>query len=101
MQDEPGGLLSDSSILGKLVTADSVLAIYEQPDRHQPFVQPNGRIFENGSDLDGKFTSLMMTTALPCAARWIESADFYRSANWADRAIRPTAGRKVLDAVIL
>src|SRR5271168_3691943 len=45
VQHEPRGLLSDLQIAGNLVAADAVLAVHYQPDRHEPLVESDGRLF--------------------------------------------------------
>ena len=67
MQHEPCGLLSYFHVTRNLVTADSVLAVSEQPSSGEPLVQADGRIFHDGANLDGELALRMMAGASPSA----------------------------------
>src|ERR1017187_9413438 len=60
MEHEPCRLLSDANIAGQLIGADAVLAVRQEPHRREPFLERDGRILENGIQLDG-----ILPTALP------------------------------------
>src|SRR5208282_6479065 len=61
---EPSGLLSDPDIAGNFVRANAVLTICQQPSSGKPFLQRNGRILVNGTDLEREF----LLGVLPVAA---------------------------------
>jgi len=51
MQHEPSGLLSDAQCPAKLVGTDSVLAVCDRPDGHEPLVETERAILEDCPDL--------------------------------------------------
>src|SRR5436190_2671748 len=69
MEHEPCGLLGDLNILGDFVAADSIFAVSDHPHCHEPFVERDGGIFHDGSDLNGELAFGMMAAALPDAVR--------------------------------
>lgn len=48
---EPCRFLSDTDVLGYLAGTNSVLAIDNEPQRHKPFVDADGRVFHQGAGL--------------------------------------------------
>ena len=47
-------ILANSDSLAEFITADSVLAVRQHPERRHPLVEAKRRIFHDGSDLDGE-----------------------------------------------
>src|ERR1019366_8339061 len=87
MQHEPCRLLSDSQILGDFATADSVLAVRDQPHRTQPLVQRERRILKDRSELYREL--LVALFALPPALPF-QVVVLFVTASGAGRAVRPT-----------
>src|ERR1019366_9720365 len=96
---EPSVFLSDVQITRNFATADSVLAIGEQPKSGKPLIQSDGGIFANTSNLDRELTLRVMFRALPSAALCVE-ADLIGATAGADHAVRPAPNCKVLNAVV-
>src|SRR5207249_3487587 len=63
-QHEPRGLLSDTKGAGEFVAADAVLAVSEQPQRRQPLLKAQRRVFEDGADLERELRARMLRVAL-------------------------------------
>src|ERR1017187_5169004 len=99
MQHEPCRFLSDLDVSRDFIATDAVLAVSDHPSNREPLIETNRRIFKDGPDLDRELTARVMASALPCAAVCVV-ADLSGTATWADDAIRPTAGNKVLNAII-
>src|ERR1019366_9319901 len=97
---KPSSFLSDSYILGDLATADSILAISEQPHGGKPLIKTDGGVFAKASDLNGKFAFEVMTGASP-GASLCTKFNFGRPATGAsDYAIRPAPDGQIVDAVV-
>src|SRR5450631_1817499 len=63
MKHEPCGLLGDSQGTHNFVGRNTVLAGYEHPKSREPFLQRDGRLFEDRPDLYGELAAAV--TALP------------------------------------
>ena len=81
------GLLSNAEITGNFATADSVLAVYDQPHCGHPLVHSEGAIFEDGPYLYGEL--LLAALAEPNAASRYERVLFGLTARARDVAIGP------------
>ncbi len=88
LEHEPSGLLRDAQIARDFVARNAVLAIRQQPDDGQPFVESDGRILEDGSDLGAELTPRMFDAALP-ASLIGEKRDSLATARRAFHAVRP------------
>jgi hypothetical protein len=98
MEHEPCGLLSDAQIAGDLVAADSVLAVYDEPDGGHPLVHSEGAILEDGPNLHGEL--LLAGVAVPDAASRDEGVPI-RAASWAsDLAIGPAQLDRIGEAAV-
>ena len=84
-----------------LPRANAVLHAGLHPNRHQPLVQTEGRIFHDGPDLNGELGLRMTHLALPEATR-SDVANVLRPARRADHAVLPfpAMGHKVGNAVV-
>src|SRR5271157_296465 len=101
VKHEPCSLLSNLYIALNLPTADSILAIGDEPSCGEPLVQRDSGIFHHSSNLDGEFALRMNLGALPSAAFGVERAHFVRPASWTeDNPIRPAMTRQIVNAVI-
>ncbi len=54
MEHEPRGLLRDAEGAAKLVAADAVLGVQQQPDGGEPLAQLDGAVLEDAAHLDGE-----------------------------------------------
>ena len=68
MQHEPCRLLSDFEIAHDLVGANAVLAVHDQPNRGEPFIERDGRIFKHALGLHAELLVAILRHALPDAA---------------------------------
>src|SRR5271157_768257 len=101
MQHEPCSLLGDLQIALNFPTTDSVFAIGDEPDCSQPLVKADGRIFADGSDLDGEFALEVMSRTCPSPTCSIECTHFFGTADWAsDNPVRPALGGEIINAII-
>src|SRR5882724_6291169 len=97
MQHEPRRLLSNFQIAGNLITGDAILAVHYQPDRHEPLVEGNGRLLEDGSSLHRKLFAA--STAFPDAPS-PEEANILTLAVGANDALHPSQRGHKLNAYI-
>src|SRR6266508_1711392 len=95
----PRALLSDADCTVNLPRGRAVLAVREHPHRHEPLVERERRIFENGSDLHAELVAGVTRPALPDAAGGDEG-DFLAAAGRAHDAARPAAHCDVVQAVV-
>ena len=96
--EEPSGLLSDAESAMNLVRTDSVFAVHNEPHRHQPFVQTDGRVLHDRAGFRGELTCIMLCAALPTVVLLSEDR-LVATATWADDTFRPAAANQVLTAV--
>lgn len=96
---EPSGLLRDADSAVDFVRTDAVLAVRHHPNCHEPLVQTEGRVLEDGSDLDAELTARVCALTLPLALIR-QKGNVRASARRADDAVRPAAGNQVVKAVI-
>lgn len=82
MVHEPCGLLRDSETARNFVTADSVLAIGDQPHCSEPLIETDWRVLEDGSDLERELCALVFRVAFP-QPRSLKIRDMIRVAGWA------------------
>ena len=75
MEHEPCGLLSYAEIAGEFTTADSVLAVGEQPQSGEPLIEANGGILAKLPTFTENSRLEMMLGALPSATSGIELAN--------------------------
>src|SRR5208337_4442409 len=100
MQHEPCRLLGNLHVTRNLVARDAVLAIGDHPSCGKPLVQGNRRIFHDGADLDGELTLWVMLRARPSQALLAEFHGRATASRADDLAVRPSADREIVDAVI-
>ena len=100
MQHEPRGLLSDPQIAGDLAGANSVLAIRDQPDRREPFIESDRRILEDGPDLCAELLEGMLGSALPDAPRGQKDHVHAAAGRAGDLAVRPAHRNRRAQAVV-
>src|ERR1700731_1656444 len=110
MQHEPSRFLCDADVFRQLVRTDAIFAVGDQPKSAEPFVDSDGRIFQNRSDLDRKLPLLMRVFAFPNPARGQKrnvrrsaGRAFYnavRPANRLHKIQRPIIVREVLNRVV-
>src|SRR5260370_15187827 len=92
-EHEPRGLLSHAERATEFVAADAVLAVGEQPEGRQPLVEPDGRVLEDGPDLQRELRPRVHPVALP-AANVSQVVDLLGAAARASgHAIRPANGQ--------
>ena len=65
LKHEPAGPLSDSERTANFVAADPVLRIGNQPERANPFVVPDGAIFEDCPDAESELLFGLTALASP------------------------------------
>jgi hypothetical protein len=99
VEHEPCGLLADSQAAMNLPRRDTVLGVGNEPHCRQPLIQADGRILEDGSDLDGKLTARMMGSALPAEMLGEETHAGAAAGRALQDAIRPALCRQILEAV--
>jgi hypothetical protein len=80
--------------------ANPVFAIGQHPGSHEPFIQADRRILENGSDLDGELTLGVMARTLPCMPIAIETDAIGAAVRTNDSAIRPALVCKIANAIV-
>src|SRR6266571_179691 len=100
MQHKPSGLLRDANRTVQLIRTDSVLSVGNQPERAQPFVQSNRRIFKHSSDLYGKLLLFVLSLALPNLSRGQKENVFRTTARAFHNAIRPANRLHKVERVI-
>jgi hypothetical protein len=96
---EPRGFLRDADSSVDLVRTNSVFAVRNHPDNHQPLIQAERRILKDGAYLDRELSALMAALALPLLLlgkkRHISTAT-----SRTDNAIRPSPRYQIAQAVI-
>jgi len=88
VKHEPCGLLSNAKVTGKLAGAYTILAITDQPNRGEPLIKADRRIFKDGSDLGAKLLFGVLGLALPYLTS-SQQRDFSASARGASYAVGP------------
>lgn len=96
---KPRGFLRDADGSVDFVRTNPVFAIGDHPNRHQPLIQTERGILEDGSDLDRKLSALMLALALPLLLLGKER-NVCAATSRTDNAIGPSAGHKVINAVL-
>lgn len=99
VQHEPCGLLGNAECPVDLPGGNTVLAIGEEPNAWEPFVQAKWGILEDGPDFNGKLAFGMPVAALP-AHLVFEEPDLCRSACRTNNAIRPALRHHVVQAIL-
>src|SRR5947209_3679229 len=99
VQHEPSGFLSYADSAVNLVRANTVLAAANHPHGHNPFFERQGRVLENGSNLDAELPMVMLCFAFPDTASR-DVGHIFAAAGWTNNAIRPTQLDKELNAGI-
>ena len=99
MHHKPSGLLSDPEVTRHFIGTDSVFAIAQHPNCGKPLIEADGRVLEDGPDLDRELPLGMVTPTLPDAAARIE-VDLGGATGRADNAFRPAPCHKVFEAVV-
>ena len=99
MQHEPRRLLSDSKVTSNFIRTDSVLAVRDDPDCHEPLVQAERGILEDAPNLDAELPMVMHTLALPFALI-SKKPRIGAPASRADYAARPSPSHKVIQATV-
>jgi hypothetical protein len=99
MIHKPCGLLSDAEIPRHFARANTVFAIDYQPHCAQPFIETDGRILKDSSDLQGELSLSVLAIAF-IAVHALKVGDVIRTAVRAARlAIRPAQTCQRLVAV--
>jgi hypothetical protein len=65
VEHEPRGLLSDAKGAANFVGANTVLAVGNHPNRHQPLVERQSGVLKDGPDFDGELALGVDTLTLP------------------------------------
>jgi hypothetical protein len=99
VKHEPACLLSDAQIASDLARANAVLAVGNQPDRREPFIQTDRRVLEDGPDFGAELLLRMFGLALPDTARG-KQGHFRASARRASHSIRPAQRNRRAQAVV-
>lgn len=99
VKHEPRGLLSDAQSAGHLTRANTILRASNDPDGGKPFLQTQGRILKDGSNLRGELTLRMSTLALPLFLIR-KPRNIGTTTSGASHAFRPTVRHHVGDAVV-
>jgi len=89
VQHEPAGFLRDTKRPRHFVGADPVLVVDDHPHGGQPLVQADGRILENGPNLDAELRARVLRPALPTALVGQERDGGTAALRARDIAIRP------------
>src|SRR6266849_4121162 len=100
MEHEPCGFLSDAKSAANLVRANAVLAVRNHPNGHEPLVERQGRIFHDGSDLDGELPMVVDVLALPLPLILKEHGILASASGAGHNTIRPAQLDHELEAVI-
>jgi hypothetical protein len=100
VEHEPCALLSDAQGARHFARANTILAVGNQPDRGEPFIQPDRRILKDGSDLGAELLLRMFGLALPDAAGRQQSHFRAPASRAGDRAIRPAHRNRRAHAII-
>ncbi len=98
MEHEPCRLLSNVQVTRNFVRTDSVLAVCNHPHRHEPLVETDRAILEDGSDLDTELPTRVNLSALPHAAS--SEPDILASASRTGYTARPSSHNQVIEAVV-
>jgi hypothetical protein len=96
---EPRGFLRHAKRPRNLITTDSVFTIDDQPNGGQPLIQTKRRIFKDGSDLDGELPLPVRAFALPLVL-FLKERHVLAPTSRTSNAIRPSASRKVVEAIL-
>ena len=100
VKHKPCGFLADSQAPVNLPGRDAVLGVGDEPHSGKPLIEADGRILENGSDLDGKLTARMMGSALP-SEMLCEKTDTGAAASRAlHYAVWPALFGQIFEAVL-
>ena len=79
VRHEPYSLLRDAKAARDFVTADSVLAVGDQPHCREPLIEADRRILEYGTDLEAKLLFRMLAVAA-IEPRFLKVGDLLRIA---------------------
>lgn len=99
MVQEPSCFLSHANGAVDFIAAYAILAIYNLPHRHKPFVQADWGIFHHSSHFDGELRLVMITTALPPTLICKED-DAQATTSGASDTVRPALSRQEVQAVV-
>ena len=89
VKQKPSSLLGDAKRTMQLVGRNAVLRVRNQPERAEPFVQTNRRIFHDGANLDRELLIGRAMFALPNPARGNKRNLFVMAARASYNAVRP------------
>ncbi len=64
VEHEPRRLLGDFEVASEFAGADAVLGVGDTPDGDEPLVEAQGRVLEDGSNLDAELLSAVLRLAL-------------------------------------
>src|ERR1035437_6008800 len=95
---EPPRFLRDADGAVDFVGTHAVPAVHNLPHGHEPLVQSEGRIFEDGTGLRSELATFMARTTLP-AVVLLKERHVGTSASRALNALRPAACYNVFAAV--
>src|SRR5207245_5015205 len=88
MQHVPGSFLSEAQSAGHFIGTNPVLTVHHHPHGWQPFIEADGGIFHNGSDLDAELLPRMTLLTFPDSARG-EECDVLDSTGRTGDTVRP------------
>ena len=100
-EHEPRGFLGHTERTAKLVAADAVLAVGEQPQGGQPLLKAHGGILEDGAHLERELRPRMLLVALVAALLRQVGHAFRAAVRAHDRAIGPPDRLHRLAAVLV
>src|SRR5882672_812334 len=89
VEHKPRGFLSNSQRPMDFVGADPVLVVDEHPERRKPLLQPERRILEDRTDLDGELLPGVLSMALPAPVGRQERHSVAPTGRAQDAPVRP------------
>jgi hypothetical protein len=99
VEHEPCAFLRNTQIAGDLAGANAILAVGDQPDRREPFVETDRRVLKDGADLGAELLLRVLGLALPNAARG-EQGHLRATARRTSHTVRPAQRNRRAHAVI-
>src|SRR5579863_1378971 len=100
MENEPSRFLADSSRPVKLVGTRTVFAISQHPHGHEPLVERNRGILEDGANLDAELSFGMPRLALPNTTCGDVGGIGTATRRTDHRTVRPAPRHKIGNAVV-
>ena len=93
--------MGNAKVTPHFVRANPILAIHKQPEGRKPLFKGNGRIREDGSDLERKLCAGVLAVALPAARSLHIDYVVGVAERAADNAIRPSRLNHELAAILV